>query len=81
MIVIADTGPVNYLILIGEIEVLPKLYGGIFVPFSVRDELQRHLTPSAVRQWIAQPPDWIVFRAPNRAPDASAGSQWLCRPC
>lgn len=28
MIVVADTSPVNYLVLIGEIELLPKLYAG-----------------------------------------------------
>lgn len=27
MIVVSDTGPLNYLILIGEIDVLPRLYG------------------------------------------------------
>ncbi|SPE33007.1 hypothetical protein SBA3_1940021 [Candidatus Sulfopaludibacter sp. SbA3] len=30
MIVVADTGPINYLILIGEIEVLPALYESWF---------------------------------------------------
>jgi hypothetical protein len=29
MIVIADTSPINYLVLIEQIEVLPKLYGGL----------------------------------------------------
>jgi len=38
MIVIADTGPINYLILIEKIDVLPKLYGRILVPPSVRGE-------------------------------------------
>jgi len=32
MIVVADTTPVNYLILIGEIDVLPKLYGRVVIP-------------------------------------------------
>ena len=44
MIVIADTGPVNYLVLIGEIEVLPALYHRVLVPPSVCDELWM-LTP------------------------------------
>lgn len=35
MIVIADTGPINYLILIGEIELLPALYDRVAVPTSV----------------------------------------------
>lgn len=32
MIVVADTTPINYLILIEEIDVLPKLYGRIIIP-------------------------------------------------
>jgi predicted nucleic acid-binding protein len=31
-VVVADTSPLNYLILIGEIDVLPQLYGGIVAP-------------------------------------------------
>jgi predicted nucleic acid-binding protein len=42
MIVAADTSPLNYLILINEIEMLPKLYGTVIVPPSVRDELSRN---------------------------------------
>jgi predicted nucleic acid-binding protein len=35
VIVIADTSPINYLIPIGEIEVLPALYQRVLVPPSV----------------------------------------------
>jgi hypothetical protein len=38
-LVVADTGPLNYLVLIGDIELLPKLFEKIFVPATVRDEL------------------------------------------
>jgi len=31
MIVVADTTPINYLILIEEIDVLPKLYGRVII--------------------------------------------------
>ena len=70
MIVIADTGPLNYLILIGEIEVLPKLYGRILVPPAVCTELRRLHAPDPVRLWIAKPPPWLETRAPRQAPDA-----------
>lgn len=36
MIVIADTSPLNYLIRIGEIEILPALYARIVVPPSAK---------------------------------------------
>ena len=70
MIVIADTSPINYLIRIGEIEVLPKLYGRILVPPSVCDELKRPQAPEPVRLWIAQPPAWLEIRVPGQKPDA-----------
>lgn len=56
MIVIADTGPINYLLLIYEIHVLPALYGRILVPEPVSEELNHPGTPSAVRAWVDQPP-------------------------
>jgi predicted nucleic acid-binding protein len=54
-IVIADTGPINYLILIGEIGLLPKLFKSVFLPNVVADELRHPHAPSAVRDWIADP--------------------------
>jgi hypothetical protein len=47
MIVIADTSPINYLVLIEQIEVLPKLYGRILIPPSVYEELQSVRNPVA----------------------------------
>ena len=49
MIVIADTGPVNYPIPIGEIEILPALFQKVLVPQSVCKELKRPRAPDAVR--------------------------------
>ena len=37
MIVVADTSPINYLVLIKEIEILPKLYGKVVIPQTVRE--------------------------------------------
>jgi predicted nucleic acid-binding protein len=71
MIVIADTSPVNYLVLIGEIEVLPALFGRVLVPPSVCDELKRPHAPEIVRAWIARPPTWLDVREPTRSPDAT----------
>ena len=35
MIIVADTGPVNYLILSGHIELIPPLYGALILPAAV----------------------------------------------
>jgi len=56
MIVIADTGPINYLVLIGEIDVLPALYNLVLIPPSVHQELGHKRAPEAVRLWIVRPP-------------------------
>lgn len=70
MTVIADTGPINYLVCIDQIAVLPKLYGLLIIPPSVRDELSRNRAPETVRSWIANPPDWLQVRTPTSEPDA-----------
>jgi len=41
MVVIADTSPLNYLILIGAEDVLPQLYGEITTPVAVMQELRQ----------------------------------------
>ena len=70
MIVIADTSPINYLIWIAQIDVLPKLYGRILIPSSVYDELTDDDAREAVRKWIAEAPDWLEVRKPSHSPDA-----------
>ena len=70
MIVIADTSPINYLVLIDEVEVLPALYGRVLVPPAVCAELRRVRASERVRTWIAHPPPWLEVRAPSRSFDA-----------
>ena len=41
MIVVADTSPLNYLILIGHIDVLEAIYGEVVIPPAVQDEMPR----------------------------------------
>ena len=61
-LVIADTGPVNYMILIGHIDVLPALFEKVILPAIVRDELKHRKAPPAVQGWIADPPPWVEVR-------------------
>jgi predicted nucleic acid-binding protein len=58
-LVIADTGPVNYLILIGHIDVLPAIFEKVVLPAAVRDELKHCKASAIVQQWIADPPSWV----------------------
>jgi predicted nucleic acid-binding protein len=59
MIVVSDTSPIHYLLLIDRIELLPKLYGNIIIPEVVRDEMLAAGAPIILQQWIQQPPDWL----------------------
>src|ERR1017187_8732806 len=59
MIAVADTSPICYLILIGEIDVLPKLYSQVPAPAAVIAELVHEDAPGAVRDWAANLPAWI----------------------
>jgi predicted nucleic acid-binding protein len=59
VIVVADTGPLNYLILIGALDVLPPLYGRVAVPHLVALELGQPGAPPAVAAWIGEPPGWL----------------------
>jgi len=59
MIVVADTGPLNYLVLIKAVNVLPELYGQVVVPRTVTLEMNAIRSPVAVRNWISKPPDWL----------------------
>ena len=71
MIVVADTSPINYLILIDEIDILAKMYGRVVIPHAVREELLRPSAPEAVRNWTSTSPTWLEVRSPVHAPDAS----------
>ena len=50
VIVLSDTSPINYLVLVGHIDILPTLFGQVVVPSAVLAELQHHGTPEPARQ-------------------------------
>jgi predicted nucleic acid-binding protein len=58
-IVVADTGPLNYLVLIEEVDLLSKLFNQVCIPQTVFGELNHHDTPPAVRIWVSKAPDWF----------------------
>lgn len=62
MIVISDTTPINHLILIGKIFILPELLGKVIIPFAVFQELQAEKTPKAVKIFIENLPEWLEVR-------------------
>ncbi len=74
MIVIADTTPINYLVLIDRVEILSQLYGRVLIPPAVWEEFQRPETPEAVRAWIGRRPAWLEIRGAERSPEPALGN-------
>jgi predicted nucleic acid-binding protein len=62
--VIFDTSPVCYLLLIGEIGILPLLFDEILITPAVAAELGHPKAPSVLRDWIANPPGWLQIHPP-----------------
>ncbi|HET9210323.1 MAG TPA: DUF3368 domain-containing protein [Thermoanaerobaculia bacterium] len=59
MIVVADSGPLHYLILIEQAELLYRFYGQVVIPEAVLRELTAAKAPPPVRAWLSKPPSWF----------------------
>jgi predicted nucleic acid-binding protein len=57
-LVVADTSPIFYLLSIGHIDLLPRLFGKVLVPDAVHKELCHPAAPPVVRDWVARLPGW-----------------------
>ncbi len=55
MIVVADTTPLNYLVVIGHVDLLPALFGQVLIPTAVWNELQDILREGARRKLLNLP--------------------------
>jgi predicted nucleic acid-binding protein len=80
MIVIADTSPLNYFILLRKAEVLPAIYGRVLAPNAVLLELRHPEAPEIVRSWSATPPAWLEIQQvekldPTLPPELGAGER------
>ena len=62
MIVVSDTSPINYLILIELQDLLPKLFDRILIPDAVHRELQSDAAPDPIKRFLADAPNWLEVR-------------------
>ena len=62
MLVISDTSPICYLVLIGEIDILAQLYHQVLIPQIVQEELSHKESPNLVQNWINDPPRWLIIK-------------------
>ncbi len=67
MIVVADTTPLHYLVLINEIALVPALFAGVYVPEAVLAELSHSRALEQVRAWINRPPNWLHIQPVKRS--------------
>jgi predicted nucleic acid-binding protein len=66
VIVAADSSPFIVLVNIGEIEILPALFGEVFVPPQVITELRRTFRPLAVQEFARAKPVWLRIQEPKQ---------------
>jgi predicted nucleic acid-binding protein len=69
MLVVADTTPINYLVLIGQMHLLASLYEQVVIPSAVAAELRHPKAPAVVQTWMARPPPWCAIRQAHGQPD------------
>lgn len=78
MIVISDTTPLRYLAVLGELELLPRLFGEVDCPDAVIKECCHVHAPVVLREWVQNPPSWLIVNAvldvdPDLQRDLDAG--------
>src|ERR1039458_9710793 len=73
-VVIADTSPINYLVLIDCVSLLRSLYARIVIPVEVFAELTAPGAPPQVASWLRSQPDWVEVRPapPGDTPQLAA---------
>jgi predicted nucleic acid-binding protein len=70
-LVVADTSPIFYLLYIDHIDLLPRIFGKVFVPDAVHKELCHPAAPTVVREWAARLPDWMEVMPVEALDDAA----------
>ncbi len=70
MVVVADTTPLNHLVLIEQIDLLRVLYQRVLIPQAVLRELHHSNAPLVVRKWVSALPEWCEVRDLVSTPDA-----------
>jgi predicted nucleic acid-binding protein len=69
-VVVADTSPLNYLVLIEHEQLLPSLHRSVVIPSAVHAELSDEGAPDKVRTWVATRPDWLEIASEAPTDDA-----------
>jgi len=68
MIVVSDTSPLNYLVLVGQVEILRAIFSRVVVPPAVIEELRAPGSPEPVKAWVEAFPSWLEIQNPKSSP-------------
>ncbi|HZV36171.1 MAG TPA: DUF3368 domain-containing protein [Verrucomicrobiae bacterium] len=68
-VVVSDTTPIHYLILIDRESILESLYEKVIIPPSVIAELQHPSAPEKVSAWAKNLPVWVKILSPRSVPE------------
>lgn len=63
MILVSDTSPLCYLVLIGAIDLVQTRFGEVTITQTVLHELQHPDSPPAVKAWALHLPSWVKVHA------------------
>jgi predicted nucleic acid-binding protein len=73
--IVTDSSPLHYLLLIGAVEALPALFGRIAITDAVIGELTHRAAPDEVRAWMLARPGWLVLhQSPPLRPQLDLGA-------
>ena len=64
MLVISDASPLNVLIRIERVALLPKLFNGVVIPPAVEGELNDPRAPKEIRNFLGSRPSWLEVASP-----------------
>jgi predicted nucleic acid-binding protein len=67
-VVVSDTTPLHYLILVGQESILQKLYGKVIIPPAVLTELSHSSAPVQISNWATHRPVWVSVATPSSIP-------------
>ncbi len=73
MIVVSDTSPLNYVVLIDLQYILPELFERILIPAAVREELQSADARDPIARFLAGTPAWLEPSVGDRSQAPTPG--------
>ena len=60
--VVSNTSPLRYLILVGSIGLVERIFHEVLIPHEVERELTDPHAPAEVRKWMHRRPPWLLIR-------------------